>query len=147
MINKVTLVGNVGSDPEIRTMPNGNKVANFSLATSDSWKDKDGNRQEKTEWHRVVTFREPLIKIIEQYIFKGSKLYIEGSLKTRKYTDSNDIERYTTEIIIQNYGDVLRILDNKSTAPKGKNDYDDGSHEVSNSDSGEAGFNDDDIPF
>ena len=145
MINKVTLLGNVGSEPDIRTMPNGNKVANFSLATSESWKDKDGNRQEKTEWHRIVTFQEPLINIIEKYINKGSKLYIEGSLRTRKYTDSNNIDRYTTEVIIQGYSDVLKMLDSKKEAEM-KNES---SQEAasSNSSAEESSFNDDDIPF
>lgn len=113
-INKVILVGNVGQDPEIRTTQDGREIANFSLATSESWKDKaTGEKKEKTEWHRVVVFSQGLVTVIKNYIKKGSKLYIEGSLQTRKWTDSQGVEKYTTEISLQNFNSTLQILDSK----------------------------------
>ena len=114
-VNKVILLGNLGQDPDIRTMQNGKKVCTFSLATSDSWKDKEtGEKKEKTEWHRVVVFNEGLVSVVENYIKKGTKLYIEGSLQTRKWTDDKGIEKYTTEIIIQGYGGRIDIVSSKS---------------------------------
>lgn len=108
-VNKVILVGNVGTDPEIRYLPNGNPVANLSIATSESWKDKQtGEKQERTEWHRVVFFNR-LAEIISEYVKKGSKLYIEGSLRTRKWQDQNSVDRYTTEII----GSEMQMLDSR----------------------------------
>lgn len=108
-INKVILVGNVGTDPEIRYLPNGNPVANLSIATSEAWKDKQtGERQERTEWHRVVFFNR-LAEIINEYVKKGSKLYIEGALRTRKWQDQNNVDRYTTEII----GSEMQMLDSR----------------------------------
>mgnify|MGYP001215192994 CR=1 FL=1 len=116
-VNKVILLGNLGQDPDIRTMQNGKKVCNFSIATSESWKDKDtGEKKEKTEWHRVVVFNEGLINVVENYIKKGTKLYVEGSLQTRKWTDDAGTEKYTTEIIIQGYGGRIDIV-----SPKGSN--------------------------
>jgi len=113
-INKVILVGNVGSDPEIRNTQDGREIASFSLATSESWKDKNsGEKKDKTEWHRIVVFSQGLIGIIKNYIKKGSKVYIEGSLQTRKWTDNQGIEKYTTEIVLQNYSSTLQILDNR----------------------------------
>lgn len=110
-INKVILVGNVGTDPEIRYLPNGNPVANLSIATSETWKDKQtGERQERTEWHRVVFFNR-LAEIISEYVKKGSKLYLEGSLRTRKWQDQNNVDRYTTEII----GSEMQMLDSRGT--------------------------------
>lgn len=114
-INKVILVGNVGQDPEIRSTSDGREIANFSIATSDSWKDKNsGEKKEKTEWHRVVVFSQGLVGVIKNYVKKGSKLYIEGQLQTRKWSDSNGVEKYTTEIVLQNYNSTMQILDNKS---------------------------------
>jgi single-strand DNA-binding protein len=110
-INKVILVGNVGSDPEIRSTQDGREIANFSLATSESWTDKrSGEKQEKTEWHRVVVFSSGLAGIVKSYVKKGSKLYIEGTLQTRKWTDKQAIERYTTEIVLQNFNSTLQIV-------------------------------------
>lgn len=114
-LNRVILIGNVGNDPEIRTTNDGKEIANFSLATSDSWKDKaTGERKEKTEWHRVVIFNEGLVGVIKNYVQKGTKLYLEGSLQTRKWTDNSGVEKYTTEIVLQNYGSQLILLDSKS---------------------------------
>ena len=110
-LNKVTLIGNLGKDPEIRATQDGREIANFSLATSESWKDKNsGERKSKTEWHRVVVFSQGLVGIIKNYVKKGSKIYIEGQLQTRKYQDKNGIEKYTTEIVLQNYNSNLQIL-------------------------------------
>lgn len=114
-VNKVILVGNLGRDPEIRQTQDGMKIANFSLATSESWKDKvTGERKEKTEWHRVVVMNEHIVNVVEQYVKKGSKLYVEGQLQTRKWTDQAGLERYTTEIIIGRFKGEINILDNKS---------------------------------
>ena len=114
-VNKVILLGNLGQDPDIRTMQNGKKVCTFSIATSNSWKDKDtGEKKEKTEWHRVVVFNEGLVGVVENYIKKGTKLYIEGSLQTRKWTDDSGTEKYTTEVVIQGYGGRIDIVSAKS---------------------------------
>ncbi len=111
-INKVILVGNVGNDPEIRTFGNGGKVANFSVATSESWRDKQsGEKREKTEWHRVAIFQEGLVGVVERYVKKGSKLYIEGKLQTRKWQDRDGNDKYTTEVVLQGYGGNLTLLD------------------------------------
>lgn len=110
-INKVILVGNVGSEPEIRATQDGREIANFSLATSESWTDKrSGEKQEKTEWHRVVVFASVLASVVKNYVKKGSKLYIEGSLQTRKWTDKQGVEKYTTEVVLQNFNSTLQIL-------------------------------------
>ena len=115
-VNKVILLGNVGQDPDIRTMQNGKKVCNLSIATSDTWKDKEsGEKKEKTEWHRVVVFNEGLVGIVEQYIKKGAKLYIEGSLQTRKWTDDAGNEKYTTEVVLQNYNGRIDMIGGKNT--------------------------------
>jgi single-strand DNA-binding protein len=119
-VNKVILVGNVGKDPEIRRTQDGRAIANLSIATSESWKDKSsGERKEKTEWHRIAIFSEGLVKVVEQYVHKGSKLYIEGQLQTRKYTDKDGVEKYSTEIVLQNFGGTLVLLDGpKSDKPQ-----------------------------
>lgn len=115
-INKVILVGNLGADPEIRSTKDGRPVCNLSLATSESWKDKNtGERREKTEWHRVVIFNEGLAKIAEQYLRKGSKIYIEGQLQTRKWQDQNGVDKYTTEVVLQGYGGNLTMLDSRAS--------------------------------
>tara|TARA_R110000772_G_C13310276_1_gene440152 strand:- start:9690 stop:10103 length:414 start_codon:yes stop_codon:yes gene_type:complete len=108
-VNKVIIVGNLGKEPEIRSMGNG-QVANLTVATSESWKDKSGERQERTEWHRVVIFNEHLIKVAENYLQKGSKVYIEGALQTRKY-EQNGVEKYTTEVVLQRFNGELTMLD------------------------------------
>jgi single-strand DNA-binding protein len=114
-VNKVILVGNVGRDPEVRRMGSGEPVCNFSLATSETWRDKaTGERKERTEWHNIVIFNENLAKVAEQYVKKGSKLYIEGSLQTRKYTDKNGAERQTTEVVLQRYRGEMTLLDGRS---------------------------------
>ncbi|WP_017930837.1 single-stranded DNA-binding protein [Robiginitomaculum antarcticum] len=119
-INKVILVGNVGNDPEIRSFNNGGKVANFSLATSESWKDKNsGERREKTEWHRISIFNEGLVGVVERYVKKGSKLYIEGKLQTRKWTDRDGNDKYTTEVVLQGYDGNLTMLDSRDSGGGG----------------------------
>ena len=113
-VNKVILLGNLGQDPDVRTMQSGKKIATMSLATSDSWKDKEtGEKKEKTEWHRIVVFNEGLVGVVENYIKKGTKLYIEGALQTRKWTDDSGTEKYTTEIVIQGYGGRIDIVSAK----------------------------------
>jgi single-strand DNA-binding protein len=114
-VNKVILVGNLGRDPEVRYAQNGNKIVNMSLATSDSWRDKaTGERKEKTEWHRIVIFNERLAEVAEKYLKKGSKVYVEGSLQTRKWTGNDGQERYTTEIVIDRFRGELTMLDGRS---------------------------------
>jgi single-strand DNA-binding protein len=114
-VNKVILVGNVGRDPEIRRLGSGEPVCNFSLATSETWRDKaTGERKERTEWHNIVIFNENLAKIAEQYVKKGSKLYLEGALQTRKFTDKNGAERQTTEVVLQRFRGEMTLLDGRS---------------------------------
>ena len=111
-VNKVILVGNLGSDPEVRNFQNGGKVCNLSLATSENWKDKNtGERRDKTEWHRVAIFSEPLVRVAEQYLRKGSKVYIEGQLETRKWQDQSGSDRYSTEVVLRPYRSELTMLD------------------------------------
>lgn len=113
-VNKVILVGNLGRDPEIRSTQDGTKVANLSLATSETWRDRNtGERRERTEWHRVVIFNERLCEIAEKYLRKGSKIYVEGQLQTRKWTDQNGQERYTTEVVLQRFRGELTMLDGR----------------------------------
>ena len=117
-LNKVLLIGRLGNDPEIRTTQDGRSVVSFSIATSDTWRDKNTNeRKERTEWHRIVIFNEGLSKIVEQYVKKGSRVYLEGQLQTRKWQDQSGQERYTTEIVLQNYSGNLTILDSSSDGP------------------------------
>lgn len=114
-INKVILIGNLGRDPEVRSTQDGREIANLAIATSESWKDKNtGERKEKTEWHRVSIFNEGLVNITKNYLKKGSKVYIEGSLQTRKWTDQSGQEKYTTEVVLQGYNGSLTMLDGKS---------------------------------
>ncbi|MBX9774447.1 MAG: single-stranded DNA-binding protein [Xanthobacteraceae bacterium] len=111
-VNKVILVGNLGRDPEIRRTQDGRPIANLSVATSETWRDKNtGERREKTEWHRVVIFNEGLCKVVEQYLKKGAKVYLEGQLQTRKYTDKDGVEKYSTEVVLQGFNSVLTMLD------------------------------------
>jgi len=111
-VNKVILIGNLGRDPEIRSTNDGTRVANMSVATSESWKDKaSGERKERTEWHRVVVFNDRLVEIIEKYLKKGSKVYLEGTLQTRKWTDKDNQERYTTEVVLGKFRGELTMLD------------------------------------
>ena len=114
-VNKVILIGNVGQDPEIRSFQSGGKVCNLSIATSERWKDRDTKEQkERTQWHRVVVFNEPLINLIEMYVKKGSKLFIEGQLETRKWTDASGQEKYSTEVVLRAYKGELTFLDSRS---------------------------------
>src|ERR1700743_349583 len=114
-VNKVILVGNLGRDPEIRTLNSGDRVANLSLATSETWRDRaSGERREKTEWHRVVIFNDNLVKVAENFLKKGSKVYLEGSLQTRKWTDQSGVEKYSTEVVLQKFRGELTMLDGRS---------------------------------
>jgi len=113
-VNKVILVGNLGKDPEVRRMTSGEPVVNLSVATSETWRDKtSGERKERTEWHRVVIFNENLAKVAEQYLRKGSKVYLEGALQTRKWTDKEGAERYSTEVVLQRFRGELVMLDSR----------------------------------
>ena len=119
-VNKVILVGNLGRDPEIRFTQSGQKIANMSIATSETWRDKQsGERREKTEWHRVVVFDDRLAYIVEKYIKKGSKVYLEGALQTRKWTGNDGIEKYTTEVVLQRFSGVLTMLDSAGDSSGG----------------------------
>ena len=114
-VNKVILVGNVGQDPEVRQFANGGQVCSFSLATSENWKDKNtGERREKTEWHRISIFSEGLVRVVQSYVKKGSKLYIEGQLETRKWQDQNGVDKYTTEVVLRGFGSTLTMLDSRN---------------------------------
>mgnify|MGYP003575126643 CR=1 FL=1 len=112
-VNKVILVGNLGDDPEARSLNNGGEVVNLRVATSESWKDRDGNRQERTEWHRVVIFNENLGKVAKSYLRKGSKVYLEGQLQTRKWQDQSGQDKYSTEVVLQRFRGELVLLDSK----------------------------------
>ncbi len=154
-VNKVILVGNLGRDPEVRFMPDGLKIVTFSVATSESWKDKNtGERKDKTEWHRVVVMNERISDIAEKYLRKGSKVYVEGQLQTRKWTDQNGQERYSTEVLLSRFKGELTLLDSKGTAG-GSEDYE-GSGLIAGGHSGNASESqtperfsglDDDVPF
>ena len=136
-INKVILVGNVGQDPEVRRMSNGDAVVNLSVATGESWRDKSsGERREKTEWHRVVIFNEHLAKVAEQYVRKGSKVYVEGQIQTRKWTDQQGQDKYSTEIVLNRFRGDLQMLDSKGERLGGSGETPPG-----------AGDLDDEIPF
>jgi single-strand DNA-binding protein len=112
-VNKVILVGNLGDDPEVRSLNNGGEVVNMRVATSESWKDRDGNRQERTEWHRVVIFNENLGKVAKSYLKKGSKVYLEGQIQTRKWQDQSGQDRYSTEVVLQRFRGELVLLDSR----------------------------------
>jgi single-strand DNA-binding protein len=115
-VNKVILIGNVGKDPEIRSTQDGREIANLSLATSESWKDKGtGERKEKTEWHRVVVFNDGLVGVVKNYVKKGHKLYLEGTLQTRKWTDKDGVEKYSTEVVLQGFNGTLVMLTGKES--------------------------------
>ncbi len=130
-VNKVILVGNLGADPEIRRTQDGRPIANLRVATSESWRDKNsGERRERTEWHRVVIFNEGLCRVAEQYLRKGSKVYLEGQLQTRKWEDQSGQERYSTEVVLQGFNSVLTMLDSRAGAGGGagdRNEYGGGS--------------------
>ena len=143
-INKVILLGNVGGDPVIRSTQDGKKIATFSLATSEKWKDKNGEKQEKIQWHNIVIFSEGLVNVIEKYIKKGTKLFVEGSLQTRKWTGNDGVEKYTTEIVLQGFNNKLEIIDNRKEGEgSSSGGYSQGYDESHDSPSGIE----DDIPF
>jgi len=121
-VNKVILVGNLGADPEARSLNNGGEVVNLRVATSESWKDREGNRQERTEWHRVVIFNENLGRVAKNYLRKGSKVYLEGQLQTRKWTDQSGQEKYSTEVVLQKFNGELVLLDSRESGG-GRSDY------------------------
>jgi single-strand DNA-binding protein len=159
-VNKVILVGNLGKDPEIRRTQDGRPIANLSVATSESWRDKaTGERKEKTEWHRVVIFNEGLCKVAEQYLKKGAKVYLEGQLQTRKWTDQSGVEKYSTEVVLQGFNSNLTMLDGRSSGGGGSSGSDDASGDFGTSGASAAAPRravaagarnsdmDDDIPF
>ncbi|HEY0446112.1 MAG TPA: single-stranded DNA-binding protein [Allosphingosinicella sp.] len=160
-VNKVILVGNLGDDPESRSLNNGGEVVNLRIATSESWKDRDGNRQERTEWHRVVIFNENLGKVAKSYLRKGSKVYLEGQIQTRKWQDNSGQDKYSTEIVLQRFRGELVLLDSKGGGVGGGGggggDYEDRGSSSGGSSSGGArqqrpapAFDsdlDDDVPF
>ena len=157
-VNKVTLIGNLGRDPEVRFSQSGDKIANISIATSETWNDKaSGERKEKTEWHRVVIFNKFLADIAEKYLKKGSKVYVEGALQTRKWTDNAGIEKYTTEVVLGNYKGELTMLDGRGEGGEaGAGNYGGASPQDSgfgpepsdnNSTGGSSDDLDDEIPF
>jgi len=144
-VNKVILVGNLGRDPEVRRMTSGEPVVNLSVATSESWRDKaSGERKEKTEWHRVVIFNENLAKIAEQYLHKGSKVYLEGQLATRKWTDKDGVEKYSTEVVLNRYRGELTLLDSRGDGAGGGQARTGGGEAAQSFDRSEL---DDEIPF
>ncbi len=150
-VNKVILVGNLGKDPEVRSFPNGGRVANFSIATSESWKDKaTGEKKERTEWHRISVLNDALVGVVERYLKKGAKVYIEGQLETRKYEkDGRDV--YTTEVVLRPYRGELTMLDSKGGGSSAANDYDEQSVAASGGGGSFGGSSkndmDDEIPF
>ena len=151
-INKVILVGNVGQEPEIRNTQDGREIASFSVATTESWKDKNsGEKKEKTEWHRIAIFSPGLVSIVKSYVKKGSKIYIEGSLQTRKWTDNAGLEKYSTEVVLQQYNSTLQILDARERSDRGgSNDRsfgDDYSSKSGGKSSNISIEEDDEIPF
>lgn len=150
-VNKVILVGNLGRDPEIRSTQDGREIANLAIATSESWKDRNtGERKEKTEWHRVVIFQEGLVGIAKNYLKKGAKVYIEGQLQTRKWTDKDGQEKYSTEVVLQGFGSTLTMLDNKGSGDNSANSYNQSySQPASSSPASKAPAElmDDEIPF
>ena len=145
-VNKVILIGNLGKDPEVRQTQDGRPIVNLSVATSDSWKDKNtGERREKTEWHRVVIFNEGLARVAEQYLKKGAKVFLEGALQTRKWTDKDGHDRYSTEVVLQGFNSSLVMLDARRDGGSGAIEY-----AESGKSSGGGGQNfelNDDIPF
>lgn len=151
-VNKVILIGNLGRDPEVRNFPNGGKVCNLRIATSERWRDKaSGEQREKTEWHSVAIFSEPLVRVAEQYLRKGSTVYIEGQLETRKWQDQSGADRYTTEIVLRPYRSELTMLGGRGDSASGGDrgiDRDDGysSGQNRSAPSGPADM-DDEIPF
>ena len=149
-LNKVMIIGNLGADPEVRTFQNGNKVCNLRIATSDNWRDKNtGERREKTEWHSVSVFSEGLVKVCEQYLKKRSKVFVEGSLQTRKWQDQSGADRYSTEVVLQGFGGTLTMLDGRNSSSEEFNKSPDtlAPNPSDNSFSTNTNDIDDEIPF
>ena len=158
-VNKVILVGNLGADPESRSMPSGDEVVNLRVATSENWKDRDGNRQERTEWHRVAIFNQNLARVAKNYLRKGSKVYLEGQIQTRKWQDQSGNDRYTTEIVLQRFRGELVLLDSREGSGGGRgafnedfggDDFGGGAPQRTQSRPQPATFDtdlDDDVPF
>ena len=156
-INKVILIGNVGQDPEIRSFQSGGRVCNLSIATSERWRDRESNEQkEKTQWHRVVIFNENLINLVEKYVNKGSKLYIEGQLETRKWTDASGIDKYATEVVLRNFKGEITFLDSRGN--NNENQLENNNNKINNEEKSQLNQSftentaidsdiDDDIPF
>ena len=143
-LNKVMLIGRLGQDPEVRSTQDGRSLCTFSLATSENWNDKNtGEKREKTEWHRVVVFNEGLVNIIQQYVKKGSNVFIEGQLQTRKWEDKDGIEKYTTEVVLQGFNSTFKMLDCKNSGSSENFSQDNSIEDVKEFDS----EIDDDIPF
>jgi len=145
-INKVILVGNLGGDPEVRHSQDGNKIVTFNVATSESWKDKNGERKDRTEWHRVVIFSPGLAEVAEKYLKKGSKVYVEGQLRTRKWQDSTGADRYSTEIVLSGFNAYMIMLDKTSGEFSGSDDTS-ASPDAGWDNSAPSGDIDDEIPF
>ena len=144
-LNKVMLIGRLGQDPEVRNTQDGRSLCTFSIATSESWNDKNtGEKREKTEWHRIVVFNEGLVNIIQQYVKKGSNVFIEGQLQTRKWEDKDGIEKYTTEVVLQGFNSTFKMLDNRNSGSVDNNFSQDNAISDSNNFDSEI---DDDIPF
>ena len=147
-VNKVILVGNLGRDPEVRQLQDGNPVVNLSLATSENWRDKNsGERREKTEWHRVVIFNERLAEVAQKYLHKGSKIYIEGQLQTRKWTDQDGRDRYSTEVVLQRFRGELTMLDSRGSGGEGYEQPGEPAPAASAGGGGGGADIDDEIPF
>lgn len=162
-VNKVILIGNLGADPEVRSFQNGGKVCNLRLATSETWKDRNtGERQERTQWHQVAIFSEPLANVAERYLKKGSKVYIEGQLETRKWQDQSGADRYTTEVVLRPYRSELTMLDGRNDGQGGGaggyggggsygggagGDFGGGGRDTGGPSGGGGGGMDDEIPF
>ena len=146
-LNKVLLIGRLGNDPEVKQMQNGKSVARLSVATSENWKDKNsGEKKEKTEWHRVVIFNEGLVNVVQQYLKKGAQIYIEGQLSTNKYTDSNGVEKYSTQIVLQGFNSTLKMLGGGSRTGDSSSDQSSSSSLPSDEISPPSDL-DDEVPF
>ncbi len=147
-VNKVILVGNLGRDPEVRQLPDGNPVVNISVATSENWRDKaTGERRERTEWHRVVIFNERLADVAQRFLKKGSKIYLEGQLQTRKWTDQSGQDRYSTEVVLQRFRGELTMLDSRADAGSRDSEQSQGEPPAASAPAPGGADLDDDIPF
>ncbi|MDA9168380.1 single-stranded DNA-binding protein [Pelagibacteraceae bacterium] len=147
-LNKVLLIGRLGADPEIKQTQGGKGFASLSVATSESWKDKNsGEKKEKTEWHRVVIFNEGLVNVVKQYLKKGAQIYVEGQLTTNKYTDNNGQEKYSTQIVLQGYNSTLKMLGGATGSPQGGVDQSSASSSLPSDDMSSPADLDDEVPF